>query len=153
MTVTDIGLVVMIVIALLFAVFDEFIVDYALRGKTRLRVPLRRQGRLDGLIFIVLLLILLYKNITTGGTVVTSTLILILGLMVVYLAYIRRPRMLFKTEGFFYGNVFIRYSRIKNMNLSEDGYLVIDLEKRRLLIQVNKLDDLENIYHFLMELQ
>ncbi|CAK8741007.1 hypothetical protein SODG_004444 [Sodalis praecaptivus] len=39
------------------------------------------------------------------------------------------------------------------MNLSEDGYLVIDLEKRRLLIQVNKLGDLENIYHFLMELQ
>ncbi|CAK8741005.1 hypothetical protein SODG_004443 [Sodalis praecaptivus] len=101
MTVTDIGLVVMIVIALLFAVFDEFIVDYALRSKTRLRVPLSRQGQLDGLIFIVLLLILLYKNITTGGTVVTSTLILILGLMVVYLAYIRHPRMLFKTEGFF----------------------------------------------------
>lgn len=106
MTVTDIGLVIMIVIALLFAVFDEFIVDYALRGKTRLRVPLRRQGRLDGLIFIVLLLILLYKNITTDGKVMTSTLILFLGLMVIYLAYIRCPRMLFKTEGFFYGNVF-----------------------------------------------
>lgn len=100
MTVTDIGLAIMIVIALLFAVFDEFIVHYALRGKTRLRVPLRRQGRLDGLVFIVLRLILLYKNITTGGTVVTLTLILILSLMVVYLAYIRRPRMLFKTEVF-----------------------------------------------------
>ncbi|MGL9773544.1 MAG: DUF986 family protein [Sodalis sp. (in: enterobacteria)] len=152
MTVTDIGLIIMIVIALLFAVFDEFIVDYALRGKTRLRVPLRRQGRLDGLIFIVLLLILLYKNITTGGTVLTSTLILFLGLIMVYLAYIRRPRMLFKTEGFFYGNVFIRYSRIKNINLSEDGYLVIGLEKRRFLIQVNKLDDLQRIYHLLIKI-
>lgn len=139
MTLTDIGLALMTAVALLFALFDEFIVDYVLRGKTRLRVPLRRQGRLDGLIFIVLLLILLYKNITTGGTVLTSTLILMLGMMVVYLAYIRRPRMLFKAEGFFYGNIFIRYSRIKNMNLSEDGYLVIDLEKRRLLIQVKKI--------------
>lgn len=98
MTLTDIGLALMTAAALLFALFDEFIVDYVLRGKTRLRVPLRRQGRLDGLIFIVLLLILLYKNITTGGTVLTSTLILMLGMMVVYLAYIRRPLMLFKTE-------------------------------------------------------
>lgn len=153
MTLTDIGLALMTAAALLFALFDEFIVDYVLRGKTRLRVPLRRQGRLDGLIFIVLLLILLYKNITTGGTVLTSTLILMLGMMVVYLAYIRRPHMLFKTEGSFYGNIFIRYSRIKNMNLSEDGYLVIDLEKRRLLIQVNKLDDLQAIYHLLIEIQ
>lgn len=39
------------------------------------------------------------------------------------------------------------------MNLSEDGYLVIDLEKRRLLIQVNKLDDPQEIYKFLIELQ
>lgn len=92
MTLTDIGLALMTAVALLFALFDEFLVDYVLRGKTRLRVPLRRQGRLDELIFIVLLLILLYKNITTGGTVLTSTLILMLGMMVVYLAYIRRPR-------------------------------------------------------------
>ncbi|WP_244267465.1 DUF986 family protein [Sodalis-like endosymbiont of Proechinophthirus fluctus] len=31
----------MIVIALIFAIFDKFIVDYALRGKTHLRVSLR----------------------------------------------------------------------------------------------------------------
>ncbi|MFZ1872201.1 MAG: DUF986 family protein, partial [Chania sp.] len=37
--------------------------------------------------------------------------------------------------------------------LSEDGILVIDLEQRRLLIQVTQLDDLERIYHFLVENQ
>jgi uncharacterized membrane protein YobD (UPF0266 family) len=37
------------------------------------------------------------------------------------------------------------------MNESEDGILVIDLQPRRLLIQVNQLDDLENIYHFFLE--
>lgn len=34
------------------------------------------------------------------------------------------------------------------MNLSEDGILAVDLEQRRLLVQVNHLDDLERIYHF-----
>jgi uncharacterized membrane protein YobD (UPF0266 family) len=35
--------------------------------------------------------------------------------------------------------------------MSEDGYLVIDLEKRRLLIQVAKMDDLEQILKFFVE--
>ncbi len=39
------------------------------------------------------------------------------------------------------------------MNLSEDGILVIDLEQRRLLIQVKQLDDLEKIYNFFIENQ
>lgn len=39
------------------------------------------------------------------------------------------------------------------MNLSEDGVLVIELEKRRLLIQVAQLDDLERIYKFMIENQ
>lgn len=46
----NIYLVIMIVITRLFAVFNDFVVDYALRGQPRLRVPLRRQGRLKGLI-------------------------------------------------------------------------------------------------------
>ncbi|MNV96677.1 hypothetical protein D3C71_1917080 [compost metagenome] len=61
--------------------------------------------------------------------------------------------MLFKAQGFFYANAFIEYNRIKAMNLSEDGILVIDLERRRLLIQVTQLDDLEKIYHFFVENQ
>ena len=36
------------------------------------------------------------------------------------------------------------------MNLSEDGFLVIDLEKRRLLIKAKQLDDLETIYNFFL---
>ncbi|MGP4123801.1 MAG: DUF986 family protein [Sodalis sp. (in: enterobacteria)] len=109
-TVTDIRLLIITVVALLFAVFDEFVVDSALHS----------------LIFIVLLLMLLYKNITSRGRIFASTLILILGLIVFYLAYIRTPRLLFKEKGF-YGNVFIYYFRIKNINLSEDGYLVVNL--------------------------
>ncbi|MEC5341659.1 DUF986 family protein [Brenneria populi] len=152
MTVTDIALVVSITLALLYAIYDEFIMD-RLKGKTRLRVLLKRVNRLDALIFIGLTVILIYRNIMNKGPVITTSLLLFLAFMAIYLAYIRRPKLLFKSTGFFYANVFIFYSRIKSMNLSEDGVLVIDLEKRRLLIQVNQLDDLEKIYHFMIENQ
>lgn len=151
MSVTDTSLWVIIALALAFALYDEFIADYLFKGKTRLKVRLRRQNRVDGLIFIGLVLILVYQNITRNGAVLTTTLLLVLAFMALYLAYIRRPKLLFKADGFVYANVFIRYARIKNMNLSEDGFLVIDLENRRLLIQVEHLDSLEEIYRFLLE--
>ncbi|WP_413739376.1 DUF986 family protein [Sodalis sp. RH14] len=151
MSVTDIVLLVIITLALAFALYDEFVVAGMLKGKTRLKIGLKRQSRIDGLIFIGLVLILVYQNITNKGTVFTTTLLLILAFMATYLAYIRRPKLIFKTAGFYYANVFIRYDRVKNMNLSEDGFLAIDLEKRRLLIQVQHLDDLERIYNQFME--
>lgn len=150
MSSTDIGLIIIIVLALLFALYDEFIVDKFIKGNTGLKIGLRRLNRLDGLIFIGLVVILIYQNIINNGTVVTTTLLLVLIALSVYLAYIRRPKMIFKSDGFFYGNFFINYNLIKNMNLSEDGFLVIDLEKRRLLIKVERLDDLETIYNFFL---
>ncbi len=47
----------------------------------------------------------------------------------------------------------IEYNRIKEMNLSEDGVLVMQLEQRRLLIRVRNIDDLEKIYKLLIENQ
>jgi uncharacterized membrane protein YobD (UPF0266 family) len=49
--------------------------------------------------------------------------------------------------------VWIEYNRIKEMNLSEDGVLVMQLEQRRLLIRVKNIDDLENIYNLLLKIQ
>ncbi|MGP4884443.1 DUF986 family protein, partial [Klebsiella pneumoniae] len=50
-------------------------------------------------------------------------------------------------------NVWIEYQRIKEMNLSEDGVLVMQLEQRRLLIRVRNIDDLEKIYKLLITTQ
>lgn len=152
MTMTDITLIALIALALVYAIYDEFIMD-KLKGKTQLRVPLKRTNRLDMLIFIGLVGILIYQNVINHGTILTTYLLISLAFMACYLAYIRRPKLIFKSTGFFYANIFIPYTRIKNMNLSEDGILVIDLEKRRLLIQVTKLDDLEKIYQFMIENQ
>lgn len=150
MSATDLVILLCIILLLCYAVYDEFLMN-RMKGKTLLRINLKRKSRLDSLIFIGLIAILVYNNIASEGTAITLYLLLSLALMAFYLSYIRWPKLLFKNEGFFHANVFIDYNRLKSMNLSEDGILVIQLEQRRLLIQVVQLDDLEKIYHFFLE--
>ncbi|VEA66284.1 Predicted membrane protein [Serratia plymuthica] len=152
MSLTDSVLLIFTALMLLYAIYDEFGMNL-LKGKTLLKVPLKRRNRIDCLIFVGLIAILIYRNVTASGEISTTYLLISLALIAVYISYIRWPKMLFKTQGFFYANTFIEYKRINAMNLSEDGILVIDLEQRRLLIQVTQLDDLERIYHFFVENQ
>ncbi|WP_145588758.1 DUF986 family protein [Yersinia aldovae] len=152
MSVTDAILVVFIALLLAYAIFDEFIMNM-MKGKTRLQVHLKRKSRLDCAIFVGLIGILIYNNVMAHGAALTTYLLLGLALIAVYISYIRWPKLLLKNTGFFYTNTFIEYHRIKSMNLSEDGILVIQLEQRRLLIQVKQLDDLERIYNFFLENQ
>ncbi len=152
MSTTDIVLIIMIGLAVIFALCDEFLLPRRY-GPTQLQVPLTRVNRLDSLIFIGLVVILIYQNINNAGTVLTTTLLLCLIAMAIYLSYIRRPKLLFKSTGFVYAYLFFSYSRIKNMNLSEDGILVFELENRQLLIRVQQLDDLERIYNFMIDNQ
>ncbi|HGM5489801.1 TPA: DUF986 family protein [Serratia fonticola] len=150
MSLTDSVILIFIVLMLAYALYDEFGMNL-LKGKTLLKVQLKRSNRLDCLIFVGLVAILIYQNVTSQGAPITTYLLISLALIALYISYIRWPKMLFKATGFFYANAFIDYRRIKAMNLSEDGFLVIDLEQRRLLIQVTHLDDLEKIYHFFLE--
>lgn len=122
-----------------------------LKGKTLLKVQLSRWQRLDCLIFVGLIAILIYRNVTIGGALLTTYLLISLALMTFYISYIRWPNILFKAQGFFYANTFIVYNRIKAMNLSQDGVLVIELQQRRLLIQVAQLDGLKKIHQFLIK--
>lgn len=152
MSVTDIVLALFSFLLLAYAVYDEFLMGTN-KGVTRLKVNLRRRNKLDCIIFIGLLAILLYNNINAQGTAITNYLLIALALIAFYISFIRWPKMLFKETGFFYANAFITYDRIKAMNLSEDGILVIELEQRKLLIRVNNMDDLEKIYNLMIENQ
>ncbi|GAB2928811.1 DUF986 family protein [Hafnia psychrotolerans] len=152
MSVTDIILALFSLLLLAYAIYDEFLMGMK-KGATLLKVNLRRRNKLDCIIFIGLLFILLYNNINAHGTAITNYLLIALALIAFYISFIRWPKMLFKATGFFYANAFITYDRIKAMNLSEDGILVFDLEQRKLLIRVNNLDDLQNIYNFIVENQ
>ncbi|MCV2533135.1 DUF986 family protein [Enterobacter wuhouensis] len=152
MTVTDIVLVLFIASLLAYAIYDEFIMPRR-HGETRLSLPLLRRGRVDAFIFAGLIIILIYNNVTSHGAILTTWLLCALALMAIYLFWIRTPKIIFKSHGFFFANVWIEYNRIKEMNLSEDGVLVMQLEQRRLLVRVKNIDDLEKIYKLLVKTQ
>ena len=152
MTVTDIVLVLFIVALMAYAIYDEFIMPRR-NGETLLSLPLLRRGRVDGFIFAGLIVILIYNNVTSNGALLTTWLLCALALMAIYLFWIRSPKIIFKKHGFFFANVWIEYNRIKEMNLSEDGVLVMQLEQRRLLIRVKNIDDLEKISRLLLKTQ
>lgn len=152
MTITDLVLVMFIAALLAYAIYDQFIMPRR-NGQTLLAIPLLRRSRVDSVIFIGLIAILIYNNVTSHGAVVTTWLLCALALMGFYIFWIRVPKILFKQGGFFFANVWIEYNRIKEMNLSEDGVLVMQLEQRRLLIRVRNIDDLEKIYKLLVSSQ
>lgn len=147
MTLNDAILAIIILIMLVYAIYDEFI-QGTLKGKTLLKVNLKRKHRVDAIIFIVLICIVIYTNIVRHGNLLTTYLLMITIFMAIYLAFIRRPKVFFKQSGFYFANAFILYDRIKTMNLSEDGILMIGLEHKKVHIQVNHPDDLQRIYDF-----
>ncbi|RWR03807.1 hypothetical protein ED28_02125 [[Pantoea] beijingensis] len=149
MFLTDYVIIAFITLLLLYAIYDEFIMELR-KGKTRLKVRLQRRTKLDSLIFIGLIAILIYNNVSSRGPQLTTTLLLVLAFITIYIFWVRLPKIVFKESGFFYANVWIDYSRIKTMNLSEDGVLVIQLEQRRLLIHVRHIDDLDAIYNVML---
>ncbi|OMP91408.1 MULTISPECIES: DUF986 family protein [Raoultella] len=152
MTLTDLVLVLFILLLLAFAIYDQFIMPRR-NGPQLLAVPLLRRSRVDGIIFVGLTAILIYNNIVSHGALITTWLLSALALMGLYLFWIRTPKIIFKPAGFFFANIWIEYKRIKEMNLSEDGVLVMQLEQRRLLIRVRNIDDLEKIYKLLVSTQ
>lgn len=152
MTITDLVLILFIAALLAYALYDQFIMPRR-NGPTLLSIALLRRGRVDSVIFVGLVAILIYNNVTSHGAQMTTWLLSALALMGFYIFWIRTPRIIFKQRGFFFANVWIEYNRIKEMNLSEDGVLVMQLEQRRLLIRVRNIDDLEKIYKLLIENQ
>lgn len=149
MTLNDFILAIIILLMLLYAIYDEFI-QHIRKGKTLLKINLKRKHRADAIIFIVLICIVIYTNISRHGSILTTYLLMATILMSVYLAFIRTPKLFFKQNGFYFANTFILYDRIKTMNLSEDGILIVGLEHRKIHIKVSQLDDLQRIYEFLI---
>ena len=108
-------------------------------------VALLPRSRVDSVIFLGLIAILIYNNITSHGAQFTTWLLCALVLMGLYLFWIRTPKIIFKQKGFFFANVWIEYNRIKEMNLSEDGVLVMQFWTSKITGSRTEIsDDLEN---------
>lgn len=144
MTFTEIGLIAFIVLLFGYAIYDEWIMPRR-KGETLLKVRLLRKTRADSVIFVIMMAILLYHNISSHGSDLTTYLLTMVSLLAIYIAFVRSPKLLFKPTGFFFANAFIRYDRIKTMNLSEDGVLVFGLDTGNLPIELHNIDDLDDI--------
>ena len=69
MTITDLVLILFIAALLAFAIYDQFIMPRR-NGPTLLAIPLLRRGRIDSVIFVGLIVILIYNNVTNHGALI-----------------------------------------------------------------------------------
>ncbi|MBC1435643.1 DUF986 domain-containing protein [Listeria rocourtiae] len=151
MDATNIFLIVMIIGAFLFSVYDGLVLHFW-KGKTILSVPLRSRGKWDGYIFVGLIAMLFISNaFLRHGPVSTSVLLAVLGILFFYICFIRKGRVIFKEHGFFYALLFFEYKKMERINLSEDGVLVIETGRQRLLLFVRNEEDLEQILKIFTE--
>ncbi len=90
MTITD--LVLILFIAALPGLRDLRSVHHApaVTAPTLLAIPLLRRGRIDSVIFVGLIVILIYNNVTNHGALITTWLLSALALM--GFLYILDPR-------------------------------------------------------------
>ncbi|MBQ0317346.1 DUF986 family protein, partial [Providencia rettgeri] len=83
MTFNDAILAIIILLMLVYAIYDEFI-QHLLKGKTLLKINLKRKHRIDAIIFIVLICIVIYTNIVRHGNLLTTYLLLVTIFMSIY---------------------------------------------------------------------
>lgn len=141
-----------IILFFIYAFYDQFGMDQR-HGKTLLKVRLKKRAKIDGIIFIALLLVLIYQsldNLTSLSLYLLATIII----LTIYGAFIRYPVLLLKNTGFFYGNIFIEYAKIQAINITPEHFLVIDLNHgKRLVILLEKPQQLPLILEILAQLK
>ncbi|NBI13815.1 DUF986 family protein [[Haemophilus] felis] len=145
---TNIILLLGILLAFAYAIYDQVIMDRH-HGKTQLAVVLKRQGGVDMWISIGLIVLTIAQGVQAGIRPLTLFLLVFCILLAVYIAFIRTPRLLLKAHGFFFGNLFFDYQQIRQLNVAEGQILVIDLHNgRRLLVRIEQAQDLDNVVNF-----
>ncbi|RYL93056.1 DUF986 domain-containing protein [Sporolactobacillus sp. THM7-4] len=150
MSFTAVVLIILMTGMLGYALYDRFIIPFR-KGKNILSIKLRKHNYTDEIIFAGLIIILFISNKVRGGDGLTSILLFFLTIIFLYYVFIRSPKAYFKQSGFYYGFFYTDYDRVKNMRLSEDGVLVIDTDRRRMLLYARKIEDLEKILNVFLE--
>lgn len=143
-------LILAILIFLIYTLYDQFGMD-RLKGKTLVKVRLKKQAKLDTAIFIGLLLLLIYQAYLQGEGIASLSLFLLAGcvLLSLYAAFIRSPVLILKKAGFFFANLYFEYDKIRAVNLADGNVIVIDLKNgKRLLALVADPQDTERIVAF-----
>ena len=133
-----------IILFILYTLYAQFGINKR-KGETLLKVKIKKQTKIDAIIFIGLIIILISQ---AEGTIPAFTLYLLSFCIVfgLYAIFFQHPLIFFKQEGFFFDNIFIDYQKIKQLNISADHFLVIDLtNKKRLTAKLINPDDEKRI--------
>ncbi|MBM5596032.1 DUF986 domain-containing protein [Listeria seeligeri] len=142
---TNIFLFVANILTLLYILYNDAVIPLW-KGKSVLTVKLRSRGRWDGYLFVGIIALLFVSNaFFREGPFSTSVLLAIMGVLFIYICFFRSSRAVFKETGIFYALLFFPYDKIERMNLSEDGILVIETNRQRLMLFAKSERDLEKM--------
>ncbi|MBC1342518.1 DUF986 family protein [Listeria welshimeri] len=142
---TNIFLLVANILTILYILYNDAVIPLW-KGKTVLTVKLRSRGRWDGYIFVGIIALLFISNtFFREGPQLTSILLAVMGILFIYICFFRSSKAVFKETGLFYALLFFPYSKIERINLSEDGILVIETNRQRLMLFARSEKDLEKM--------
>ncbi len=142
---TNIFLFAANILTVLYILYNDAVIPLW-KGKTVLSVKLRSRGRWDGYIFVEIIVLLFVSNtFFREGPFSTSVLLGIMGVLFIYICFFRSSKAVFKESGLFYALLFFPYAKIERMNLSEDGVLVIETNRQRLMLFARSEKDLEKM--------
>ncbi|OBX04585.1 hypothetical protein QV06_06045 [Gallibacterium genomosp. 3] len=148
----NITLLGLILLYLLFAIYDQFIMDKRY-GKIELKVRLLRKLKIESIVMLLLIWIAVYQALPQGLETVTIYLLVMLSILLIYHAFIRYPVFLLKQEGFFLNNLYIPYQHIQTINISENGFLQIVLKNNKQLpVYIYDVDDVAKVLQFLVKI-
>ena len=142
---TDIILIIGVILALAYAIYEQ-IFQPKLKGETKLSVELKSQTKLDAWILMGLIGLTIAQGVQTGISAFTLFLLGMSVLLVIYTTFFRKPRLLFKEKGFFFGIFYIEYRKIRTIDLAEGQVFVVDLGTNKpLLLRIKNADDVEKV--------
>lgn len=127
-----------------YAFWEQFGID-RIKGKTRLKVRLKKRTKLDSLIFITLIAVIIWQS---EGHIAPFTVYLLafLVLLSLYMAFLRTPMLIFKKDGFFFENIFVSFDKIQAVNLADNHKLVFDLKNgKRMVAWLNQQTDVDAV--------
>ncbi|OBW94676.1 DUF986 domain-containing protein [Gallibacterium salpingitidis] len=147
----NITLFVLIVFYLLFAIYDQFLIDKRY-GKTVIRVPLLRKLQLEGIVMLVLIWLAVYQALPQGLEKRTIYLLVMLSILLLYHFFIRYPVFLLKESGFYLNNFYIPYQRLDTINISENGFLQLVLKNGKAMpVYIRDVDDVAKVLDFFVK--
>ncbi|EIJ67804.1 DUF986 family protein [Pasteurella bettyae] len=147
---TNAILLICVLLFFAYSFYEQFGLDKR-KGKTKLKLALKKQAKADAIIFIVLIGCLFGYQSNNVINIAPFTIFLLTTAVVlaIYTAFIRSPMLILKEKGFFYSNMFIEYDKIAQVNLAEGNIFVIDLTNtKRLLITLANPQDTEKLVAF-----